>query len=168
MKTDQILIFSFALLLSFPFFMLLRHFVYHYIQLKNKELKLLGVKAHGELRLQAYERLTLFLERIKPSGLVNKFDKELEVHEYIFLLEKNILEEFEYNSSQQLYISKGTWENIVASKNNVVHLLRNTYSSMDTVPLQDFKTVFLMNYMNGEDFIAQTIEELRKETVLLS
>ena len=87
----------------------------------------------------------------------------------IYLLEKNITEEFEYNSSQQLYISRNSWENVVASKNNVIQLMRKTYESLsNTASLQDFKTIFLMNYVNGEDFIANTIEDLRKDAILLS
>jgi hypothetical protein len=62
--------------------------------------------------------------------LVSKFDKELEIHEFIFLLEKSIAEEFEYNSSQQLYISKNSWENIVTSKNNILQLIRKTYENL--------------------------------------
>jgi hypothetical protein len=48
----------------------------------------LAIKSNGEVKMHAYERMTLFLERIKPSNLVSKFDKELEIHEFIFLLEK--------------------------------------------------------------------------------
>lgn len=119
--------YAFALIIALPIIFLLRQFVFTYINLKNKELKLLAVKANGDLKMQAYERMTLFLERIKPSNLVNKFDKDLAIHEFIYLLEKNITEEFEYNSSQQLYISRNSWENVVASKNNVIQLMRKTY-----------------------------------------
>ena len=161
--------YAFALLIVLPFFVLLRQFVFTYIRLKNQELKLLAVKANGDLKIQAYERMTLFLERIKPSNLVSKFDKDLEIHEFIFLLEKTIVEEFEYNSSQQLYIGKNSWENIVTSKNNILGLIKNTYEGIGTMAkLQDYKTVFLMNYMNGEDYIAQTIEDLRRDAILLS
>jgi antirestriction protein len=47
--------------------------------------------------------------------------------------------------------------------------MRKTYESLsNTASLQDFKTIFLMNYVNGEDFIANTIEDLRKDAILLS
>ena len=169
MNFENMLPYAFALIIALPIIFLLRQFVFTYINLKNKELKLLAVKANGDLKMQAYERMTLFLERIKPSNLVNKFDKDLAIHEFIYLLEKNITEEFEYNSSQQLYISRNSWENVVASKNNVIQLMRKTYKSLsNTASLQDFKTIFLMNYVNGEDFIANTIEDLRKDAILLS
>ena len=161
--------YAFALLIALPFFILLRQFVHRYISLKEKELKLISIKANGDVKIQAYERMTLFLERLKPSSLVEKFNKELAIHEYIFLLEKSISEEFDYNTSQQLYISKNSWQNIVTCKNNILNSVRKTYESMsDSATLQDFKTVFLMNYMNGDDYIAQTIEDLRKDAILLS
>ena len=169
MDFENLMLYAFALIIALPIIVLLRQFVYNYIRLKNKELKLLAVKSNGDVKLQAYERMTLFLDRIKPSNLVTKFDKNLEVHEFIFLLEKSISEEFEYNSSQQLYISKNSWENIVASKNNILQLMRKTYENLNAnASLQDFKTVFLMNFVSGGDYISDTIEELRREALLLN
>lgn len=169
MDFENLMPYAFALIIALPIIVLLRQFVYNYIRLKNKELKLLAVKSNGDVKLQAYERMTLFLDRIKPSNLVTKFDKNLEVHEFIFLLEKSISEEFEYNSSQQLYISKNSWENIVASKNNILQLMRKTYENLNAnASLQDFKTVFLMNFVSGGDYISDTIEELRREALLLN
>jgi hypothetical protein len=169
MISGNLMPYAFALIIALPIIVLLRQFVYNYIRLKNKELKLLAVKSNGDVKLQAYERMTLFLDRIKPSNLVVKFDKNLEVHEFIFLLEKSISEEFEYNSSQQLYISKNSWENIVASKNNILQLMRKTYENLNAnASLQDFKTVFLMNFVSGGDYISDTIEELRREALLLN
>ena len=169
MDFENLMPYAFALLIALPIIVLLRQFVYNYINLKNKELKLLVIKSNEEVKMHAYERMTLFLERIKPSNLVSKFDKELEIHEFIFLLEKSIAEEFEYNSSQQLYISKNSWENIVTSKNNILQLIRKTYENLTSnATLKDFKTVFLMNYVNGGDYITETIEDLRKEALLLN
>ena len=93
-----------------------------------------------------------------------KFDKNLKPHEFVYLTEKNINEEFEYNASQQLYISRSSWQDIVTSKNNVTQLLRKTYEELnENSGLEDFKTVFLMSYVNSEDYISDTIENLRKE-----
>ena len=66
-------------------------------------------------------------------------------------------------------MSKNSWENVVTCKNNILSLIRKTYESIsDTATLQEYKTVFLMNYINGEAYIAQTIEDLRKDAILLS
>lgn len=135
-----------------------------FVRLKKQEINILASKSNNEIKLQALERMTLFLERLKPSNLVMKFDRDLQPHEFVFLTEKNISEEFEYNSSQQLYISKSSWQDILTSKNNVIQLLRKTYEELnENSKLEDFKTVFLMSYVNSEDYISDTIENLRKE-----
>jgi len=161
--------YAFALIVAIPFLVLLRQFVYTYIKLKNQEIKLLSVKSNSENKTHSYERMTLFLERIKPSNLIQKFDKGLAVNEFIFLTERTINEEFEYNSSQQLYLTKNAWQNIVDSKNAVIDLLHKTYESLNNNPnLDEFKTVFIMNYMNSDDYIGATIEDLRREILIIA
>ncbi|WP_027376232.1 DUF7935 family protein [Kaistella palustris] len=161
--------YAFALLLAIPFLIFARQFVYTYIKLKNQEIKLLTVKGNSTQRVHAYERLTLFLERLKPSNLVQKFDPTLEAHEYIFLLEKTINEEFDYNASQQLYLTKDSWKRVVNCKTSVLHLIHKTYENLsENSTLADFKTVFLMHYMNDADYISQTIEVLRKENLIVN
>jgi len=158
-----------ALVIAIPFLVLLRQFVYSYINLKNQEIKLLSVKSNSENKTHSYERMTLFLERIKPSNLILKFDKELAAHEFVFLTEKTINEEFEYNASQQLYLTKNSWKNIVDSKNAIIDLLHKTYESLNNNPnLSEYKTVFIMNYMNDNDYIGETIEDLRREILIIA
>ncbi|WP_210149212.1 hypothetical protein [Chryseobacterium scophthalmum] len=158
-----------ALVIAIPFLVLLRQFVYSYINLKNQEIKLLSVKSNSENKTHSYERMTLFLERIKPANLILKFDKELAAHEFVFLTEKTINEEFEYNASQQLYLTKNSWQNIVDSKNAIIDLLHKTYESLNNNPnLNEYKTVFIMNYMNDNDYIGETIEDLRREILIIA
>ncbi|VXB44865.1 MULTISPECIES: DUF7935 family protein [Chryseobacterium] len=158
-----------ALVIAIPFLVLLRQFVYSYINLKNQEIKLLSVKSNSENKTHSYERMTLFLERIKPANLILKFDKELAAHEFVFLTEKTINEEFDYNASQQLYLTKNSWQNIVDSKNAIIDLLHKTYESLNNNPnLSEYKTVFIMNYMNDNDYIGETIEDLRREILIIA
>lgn len=153
-----------AVIIALPFLVFARQFVHGFMKLKKQEINFLATRTNSEIKLQALERMTLFLERLKPSNLVMKFDKNLQPHEFIFLTEKNITEEFEYNASQQLYISKSSWQDIITSKNNILQSLRKTYEEMnENSKLEDFKTVFLMSYLNSEDYISDTIENLRKE-----
>lgn len=169
MIDSQYFPYAFALLLAIPFLILIRQFIHAYIKLKNQELKLLTVKGNSEQRVQAYERLTLFLERLKPANLVTKFNPDLAPNEFIFLTEKMINEEFDYNASQQLHLTKNSWNQVVNSKNGVLQLLRKTYENLSSdATLQDFKTVFLMNYMNEEDYISQSLENLRKENLIVN
>lgn len=153
-----------AMIIALPFLVFARQFVHGFMKLKKQEINFLATKTNSEIKLQALERMTLFLERLKPSNLVMKFDKNLQPHEFVFLTEKNITEEFEYNASQQLYISKSSWQDIITSKNNILQSLRKTYEDLnENSKLEDFKTVFLMSYLDSEDYISDTIENLRKE-----
>lgn len=161
--------YAFALLIAAPFLIYTRQFVYSYIKLKNQELNFMTVKGQSEQRIYAYERITLFLERIKPANLVTKFDQDLAAYEYLFLIEKTINEEFDYNASQQLYLTKNSWNKVVNCKNNILHLLHKTYENLSNEStLQDFKTVFLMNYINEQDHISACIEDLRKENLIIN
>ncbi|MPS71752.1 MAG: hypothetical protein E2590_01225 [Chryseobacterium sp.] len=153
-----------AVIIALPFLVFAKQFVNSFVKLKKQEINFLATRSNSEIKLQALERMTLFLERLKPANLVMKFDKDLEPHEFVFLTEKNITEEFEYNSSQQLYISRSSWQDILTSKNNVLQLLHKTYEELnENSRLEDLKTIFLMSYVNSEDYISDTIENLRKE-----
>lgn len=168
MNYSEYLPYAVAFIIAVPFLIYLRQFVFTYVKFKEKELQLLAVKGGSENRLQAYERMTLFLERIKPGNLTKEFDSGLKPHEFVYLLEKKIAQEFDYNASLQLYISKNTWQDIVTSKNNIMLLAHQSYEGLQQdVSLEDFKTVFLMNYMQGDDFIGQTQDQLKKEGLTL-
>ena len=69
-------------------------------------------------RLQAYERMVLFLERIKPSKLLIRVAPiDSNKDNYEALLVQSIEQEFEHNLSQQIYISEKCWNIINAAKN---------------------------------------------------
>lgn len=77
------------------------------------------------IRLQAYERMALFCERIRPSKLLirvnpNSSDKD----SYESLLIATIEQEFEHNLSQQIYLSDDCWNIIAAAKNATIQLIR--------------------------------------------
>jgi hypothetical protein len=63
------------------------------------------------LQLQAYERLVLLCERISIPNLISRLSQpNFSAKEMQLLLIDNIKQEFEYNSSQQIYISSIAWE----------------------------------------------------------
>jgi hypothetical protein len=77
------------------------------------------------LRLQAYERMALFLERISiPSLVVRIAPKSSDKAEYENLLIKHIENEFEHNLSQQIYMSDECWNIIKAAKNATIQSIR--------------------------------------------
>jgi len=75
------------------------------------------------IRLQAFERLALFLERINPNSIVLRVN----IHTSAGMLEaeiiKTIRSEFDHNVAQQIYISKKTWDAIVKAKDESIKLV---------------------------------------------
>ena len=77
------------------------------------------------IRLQAYERMALFLERITPSKLIVRVKPTSSDEDtYESLLVATIEQEFEHNLSQQIYVSDECWNIIVAAKNATIQLIR--------------------------------------------
>lgn len=73
------------------------------------------------LKVQAYERLLLLLERMQPSVLIKRnFDISLSIAQFQLKILQNIREEFEHNLAQQLYISENTWAMIKTSREELV------------------------------------------------
>jgi hypothetical protein len=65
------------------------------------------------LRLQAYERLVLLTERISLPNLISRLNQPgLSAVEMKMILTENIKHEFEYNSTQQLYVSPVSWDSV--------------------------------------------------------
>ena len=63
------------------------------------------------LRLQAYERLVLLCERISLPNLISRTNSpDLSAREMQYMLVENIKQEFEYNASQQIYVTQTAWE----------------------------------------------------------
>jgi hypothetical protein len=88
---------------------------------KAIEFKMRRDKEITILRLQAYERLALFLERISPYAVVSRVrTADMISNELQYAIVKNIREEFEHNLSQQVYISSDAWNLIVASKDEII------------------------------------------------
>lgn len=78
------------------------------------------------IRLQAYERMALFLERIAINNLVVRVSpKGQDKSNYENLLIKQIENEFEHNLSQQIYMSDECWNIIKAAKSATIQIIRS-------------------------------------------
>ena len=76
------------------------------------------------IKLQAYERLTLFLERITPHHLLKRVSPISDlVQDYKDLLIKTIEQEYEHNLSQQIYVSDPCWRMLSAAKNSNIQII---------------------------------------------
>jgi len=73
------------------------------------------------LRLQAYERMCLFLERISPNNLLLRLvPSAMNALELQQILLNDIREEYNHNVAQQMYMSIHAWDQINYAMNEVV------------------------------------------------
>lgn len=84
------------------------------------------------IRLQAYERAVLFLERITPNSLVMRiFNNRMNVRELHTELLSTIRNEFEHNITQQIYMSSGAWEALKRAKEETIKMVNIAASKVD-------------------------------------
>lgn len=83
------------------------------------------------IRMQAYERMAMFLERITLDRLLVRLPvKKMTVEQYRHLLVDIIRQEFEHNLSQQIYISENSWRLVVRAKSTTVTLINNAAAEL--------------------------------------
>ena len=83
------------------------------------------------LRLQAYERAILFLERITPENLILRLDGQGKtVAQFQGELLAEVRAEYDHNVAQQLYISAEGWARLARSKDQVMSLINQTARSL--------------------------------------
>lgn len=120
------------------------------------------------LRLQAYERMAIFLERITPSKLLIRVVPTSSNKEtYESLLIASIEQEFEHNLSQQIYISDECWNIITAAKNATIQLIRKASLLEKTDTANKLREVVLTEMMEKRapsdaalSYIKQEVSEM--------
>jgi hypothetical protein len=100
---------------------------------KQLEVKQKNTELVTPIRLQAYERMTLFLERITPNNLLIRINNlDIQAIDYQRLILQEIREEFNHNLSQQVYMSHEAWEKIRKAMNDVVALVNTSATEIDS------------------------------------
>ncbi|MGM0579134.1 MAG: hypothetical protein ACQETL_00535 [Bacteroidota bacterium] len=104
---------------------------------KQNEGKIIEIKAKNKeivlpIRLQAYERMSLFLERISPDQIIKRVQKnDMNVAELQYLLLNEIREEFNHNLSQQVYMSDEAWKIIKNAKEELIMVVNQSAKELD-------------------------------------
>ena len=121
-----------SLVVFFTSFFLIRSFFKAEERRKMLEIKATLHKDVLPLKLQAYERLTIFLERISPASLILRVHKNGMSARYLQNeLVNTIKSEFEHNLSQQIYVSNTCWEVIKNAKEEMIKFVLTAGSKLD-------------------------------------
>ncbi|MBO7506394.1 MAG: hypothetical protein J6T67_03320 [Paludibacteraceae bacterium] len=112
------------------------------------EMKKESAKALTPVKLTAYERLALFLERMKPESLLIRTQApNMTVHELHIVLLNTIREEFEHNVTQQIYVGNDVWLLTRNAKDSLIQLINTIASDMpDDVPALELSKMIIERY----------------------
>lgn len=83
------------------------------------------------VRLQAYERVILFLERIAPESILLRLNRNgMTSSQLQTELQNTIRQEYEHNLAQQTYISNEAWDKVQIAKNQILKLINEGASEL--------------------------------------
>lgn len=130
------------------------------------ELKREHVKVISPIKLQAYERLALFLDRISPDNLVLRLSKSGQSAAQLRqALIQTISDEFNHNISQQIYVTDQSWNMIKAVKEQIIGIVEVCYKECDANETGPALGKRILNRLISEKQIPtqRAIELLKKE-----
>jgi hypothetical protein len=122
------------------------------------------------LRLQAYERVILFLERISPESLVMRVSQPgFSCRQLQSELLSSIRAEYEHNLSQQLYISPEGWKLVSSARGNIIKLINTAGDHVKPeAPCMNLSSKILDMIMAADKVpTTDAIEFLKKEVQTL-
>ena len=116
------------------------------------------------LRLQAYERMTLFLERINPSQLLVRITPiSDDKNDYANFVIAQIEQEYEHNLAQQIYISDECWSTITTAKNATIQLILIATKNKKISDANQLREVALKELLNKQSPSVAALIFLRNE-----
>lgn len=90
-----------------------------------------GLQTSLQFRLQAYERLTVFLERLHPRSIIPRlYQPGMTVQSFQYALINAIKQEFEHNLSQQVYVSTQVWNTVVGIKEQEMAMINQIANTL--------------------------------------
>ena len=132
----------------------------------NLDYKIENAKVALPNKIQAFERMSLFLERLSPGNLVLRLNNtNMTAKELQHLMISEIREEFNHNLSQQIYMSDKSWDLIKNTVEDVIALINTNAEKLDvdakSVDLA--KLIFIEIEKRDADPVALTLSEVKAE-----
>lgn len=120
-----------GLIVFFTGWIYIKAFLSEKLNFQRMELKIAGLKQTLPLRLQAYERVVLFLERVNPSALLIRLHTPgMSAREMQSLVILDIRAEYQHNISQQIYVSDVAWATVRQVKEDTISMINNAINAL--------------------------------------
>jgi hypothetical protein len=147
-------------------YLMVRAFVQKDVDLKKLEIRGRSLETLLPNRLHAYERMTLFLERMSPQNLLVRLNTgSIPAKEFQQLLLSEVRNEYNHNVSQQVYISEEVWELIKNAKEDLIVSINDAASEVGqgATSLDLSKKIFEKTMGKPVDPLAHALSELKRE-----
>ena len=127
----------------------------------NVDLQVVSRKIIIPLKIQACERLLLYIERIQFPVLVKRvFMPQMSRNDFQFSILQNVQDEFEHNLAQRLYVSEQTWQLIVLAKEEV---LQNVNAVFNDNPDADVAMIAQKLASFANPVVEQAVISIKRE-----
>lgn len=133
---------------------------------KQMDIRQKSIEITLPARLQAYERMSLFLERISANNLVLRVNQaDFNAREFHQILLKEIRDEYNHNVSQQVYMSEEVWQEIKAAKEELIIGINASSEGLpdDATSLDLAKNLFEFMMNKDVDPIDNALKSLKEE-----
>lgn len=116
------------------------------------------------LRLQAYERMALFLERINPAKILIRITPiSTDKIDYQNFVIEHIEQEFEHNLTQQIYISDECWTVISTAKNATIQMIRKAALNPEVENANKLREAILNDLLDKQSPSNNALAYIKKE-----
>jgi len=148
-------------------FFIVRSFLNNENKKRDYDLRKSQLGMTTPIRLQAYERIIIFLERIEPTNLVLRITKAgMNAAQLHGDLLKTIKTEYEHNISQQIYISANAWQLVKTAKEETLKLINISVTKLpENAKGQDLAQIVLQIAAGVEKTPTQIATEFLKREV---
>jgi hypothetical protein len=149
---------------------LLKNFFENEYQRRSLNLKAENIKLVTPIKLQAYERLVILMERMTPNSLIFRVTKPgISASQLKVDLIQDIQSEFNHNVSQQIYVSPQTWQMVRIAKEEMINIINTAYSQLgaNAVGLDLSKAIFETMIQMESIPTQKALDFLRKEFHLI-
>jgi hypothetical protein len=155
-----------ASIVLYAAYLLVRAQIYKEIELKRLEVRGRSIETILPARLQAYERMMLFLERTSPQNLLMRLSNPgLTARDFQKLLLDEIRNEYNHNASQQVYMSEEVWNQIKSAKEDLIMNINEaiTHLPAEATSLDLSRKIFEMIMEKKVDPILLATTSLKNE-----
>ncbi|MFD2528681.1 MULTISPECIES: DUF7935 family protein [Polaribacter] len=155
-----------AVVTGFVAYYMFNGFIANRISEKKLELLAQQKKESLPIKLQAYERLMLFCDRINPVKMLMRIPPiSTNTEDYLQLLIANIEQEFDHNLVQQIYVQNETWTAVYAAKNAVINKYKQVADQAKSA--NELREIILTDYSTTTPPTETAIEFIKKEVKIL-